>query len=329
MTRYFLGVDAGASKTHALIMTEEGHLVGWGAGGTGNHETYGYDHARDSIGTALRRAADASGIDLSQIDHACFCLAGADVSQDYETIPQQILDPLLGDVPYTLKNDAFGCLRGGTRSPFGVMINCGTGQVAAGRNRAGKEVRIGGYGFEFGDFSGGSVIAQAAVAAVVRADDGRGEATQLTELLLQAAGLDTIPTLIDRTYRDEAYLASLGVPALTFQASAAGDQVARRILLAAADEMAITAAALIQRLGMEQENFDLITAGSVFRGEDPIFLETIVQSIAPVAPGANFCFPMFAPVVGAVLLAGEEAGLTVSDSTYNNLEKTMPEELKT
>ena len=327
MTRYFLGVDAGASKTHALVMTEEGSLLGWGESGTGNHETYGFDHARNSIGTALRMAADASGIDPSQGDYACFCLAGADVSQDYETIPQRILDPLLGNVPYSLKNDAFGCLRGGTRSPYGIMINCGTGQVAVGRDRAGKAIRIGGYGFEFGDYSGGSVIAQAAVAAVVRADDGRGEATQLTEWLLEAANLDTVSALIDRTYRDDAYLASLGVPALTFRASAAGDQVARRIILAAAEEMAVTATALVRRLEMEQEEFDLITAGSVFRGEDPVFLETVIQSIRPIAPRANHCFPLYAPVVGAVLLASEEAGLTVSDSMYSNLEATMPEEL--
>ena len=329
MTRYFLGVDAGATKTHALVMTDEGKLVGWGQSGAGNHETYGFDHARKSIGAAARMAADASGIDASHVDQACFCLAGADVSQDYETIPQQILDPLVGGVSYSLKNDSFGCLRGGTRKPFGIMINCGTGQVAVGRNRGGKEIRIGGYGFEFGDYSGGGAISQAAVAAVVRADDGRGEATRLTELLLQAAGEDAVSALIDRTYRDDAYLASLGIPALTFRASADGDRVARSIILAAAEEMAVTATALIRRLNMEQEEFDLITAGSVFRGEDPVFLETVSESVRAVAPQARFCFPVFAPVVGAVLLAGEEAGLNVSDTMYGNLESTMPQELKT
>ena len=329
MTRYFLGVDAGASKTHALVMTDAGNLVGLGKSGSGNHETYGFDHARESIEAAARRAADASGVDLGSVDRACFCLAGADVSEDYRTIPERILDPLFESVNYSLKNDSFGCLRGGTRNPFGVMINCGTGQVAVGRNRAGKELRIGGYGFEFGDFSGGGVISQAAVAAVVRADDGRGEPTRLTELLLQAANKGTVSAMIDRTYRDDAYLASLGIPALTFRASADGDRVARRIVLAAAKEMAITATALIRRLSMEQEEFDLITAGSVFLGEDPVFLETIRESIVGVAPGARFCFPAYAPVVGAVLLASEEAGFDVSDTMYDNLEATMPQELQT
>jgi N-acetylglucosamine kinase-like BadF-type ATPase len=34
--RYFLGVDAGGTKTHALITDETGQAVGFGAGGPGN-----------------------------------------------------------------------------------------------------------------------------------------------------------------------------------------------------------------------------------------------------------------------------------------------------
>ncbi len=41
MMRYFLGVDVGATKTHALIADEAGAGVGFGAGGPGNHEVVG------------------------------------------------------------------------------------------------------------------------------------------------------------------------------------------------------------------------------------------------------------------------------------------------
>ena len=105
--------------------------------------------------------------------------------------------------------------------------------------------------------------------------------------------------------------------------------MARHIILAAAGEMAVTATALIGRLSMEQDEFDLITAGSVFRGEDPVFLETIRESVRAIAPRANFCIPVYAPVVGAALLAAEEAGLSISDTMYGNLEATMPQELTT
>ena len=35
---YFLGVDAGSSKTHTLVVDEAGHCVGFGKGGGGNHQ---------------------------------------------------------------------------------------------------------------------------------------------------------------------------------------------------------------------------------------------------------------------------------------------------
>ena len=57
MTRYYLGVDIGATKSHGVIADENGRAVGFGAAGPGNHEVVGYDgliaasaHARAGVG---------------------------------------------------------------------------------------------------------------------------------------------------------------------------------------------------------------------------------------------------------------------------------------
>ena len=39
---YFLGIDIGGTKSHALIADETGRAVGFGQGGPGNHEVVGY-----------------------------------------------------------------------------------------------------------------------------------------------------------------------------------------------------------------------------------------------------------------------------------------------
>ena len=39
--RYFLGVDIGATKSHALIVAENGRAVGFGQGGSGYYYHYG------------------------------------------------------------------------------------------------------------------------------------------------------------------------------------------------------------------------------------------------------------------------------------------------
>ena len=41
MTRYFLGIDVGGSKTHALIADEQGRACGFGKAGPGNQRLNG------------------------------------------------------------------------------------------------------------------------------------------------------------------------------------------------------------------------------------------------------------------------------------------------
>ena len=42
MGKFYLGVDVGSSKTHALITDGAGKALGFGEGGAGNHEVVGY-----------------------------------------------------------------------------------------------------------------------------------------------------------------------------------------------------------------------------------------------------------------------------------------------
>src|ERR671926_137105 len=65
----------------------------------------------------------------------------------------------------------------------GVVVIAGTGSVAFGRNEAGEEARAGGWGPIIGDEGSGYFIARAGLAAIMRAHDGRGPATKMTEIL--------------------------------------------------------------------------------------------------------------------------------------------------
>ncbi len=56
MSSFFLGVDIGGTKSHALISDETGHALGFGAYGPGNHEEVGYDGLRQ----ALQSVTDAA-----------------------------------------------------------------------------------------------------------------------------------------------------------------------------------------------------------------------------------------------------------------------------
>ena len=64
--------------------------------------------------------------------------------------------------------------------------------------------------------------------------------------------------------------------------------------------------------------------GSVFKGEGPLLLDTILHRVHRAAPAAILVRPRLEPVVGAVLLGLEAAGIVVDDQLYTMLQETMP-----
>jgi N-acetylglucosamine kinase-like BadF-type ATPase len=56
-----LGVDGGGSKTHAVIVDDQGQLLGFATNGPSNWETAGLRGAQDAIREAAERALSFGG----------------------------------------------------------------------------------------------------------------------------------------------------------------------------------------------------------------------------------------------------------------------------
>ncbi|MEI6291232.1 MAG: BadF/BadG/BcrA/BcrD ATPase family protein, partial [Chloroflexota bacterium] len=54
--RFFLGVDVGGTKTHALICDETGNAAGFGKSGPGNWESVGLDGLYKTLEQAINQA---------------------------------------------------------------------------------------------------------------------------------------------------------------------------------------------------------------------------------------------------------------------------------
>ena len=78
MTRYFLGVDVGSSKTHALIADEHGQVHGFGEAGGGNHETVGYEGLTEALHQATAEALRQANLSSDDIAGAGFGISGYD-----------------------------------------------------------------------------------------------------------------------------------------------------------------------------------------------------------------------------------------------------------
>ena len=104
MGKYYLGVDVGSSKTHALLVDQAGNVAGFGRGGPGNHESVGYDGFMDSVRTAIQECLQNSGLGLDQISGAGFGISGYDWQSEYP-IFMDLLKGLNLSCPYEVVND--------------------------------------------------------------------------------------------------------------------------------------------------------------------------------------------------------------------------------
>lgn len=322
---YYLGVDAGGTKTHCLVGDHEGRVLGFGAAGPGNYEARGVAEARNEIAKAVQTALQAAGITQQQLAGIGMGIAGADVPEDYVMLEREIFTPLFGDIRRVFRNDSMGGLRGGTKAPFGIVIACGTGCVCAGINRQGRETRVGGISEDFGDKVSGSGIGKEGLKAVWRARDGITPPTLLTDLYLERARCKNPDEFFYKVYRRELAPADLEPMApMVFEAAASGDAIAADILEESGKYLGDMVIAVAHQLGMTQDTFDVVMAGSVFKGVSPVLKDAMQTRIHRICPKARLVMPLFEPVVGAYLL-GLELDQPANEAIYTTLNASLAE----
>jgi N-acetylglucosamine kinase-like BadF-type ATPase len=202
-------------------------------------------------------------------------------------------------------NDAELALAAGTPDGVGVGLICGTGAICFGRNAEGQTARADGWGYLLGDDGSGFSIGRDAMRHILRAHDGRGPATALSEAVLGHWSLPDASALLDYVYLQEASPATIAsLAAVVNRAAEAGDGVALEILRDAGSELALTLHAVVRRLGLDANSAatPCALAGSVLTRSSltaRFLLEAAERRGLRLAPVTR----VEEPVLGAVRLA--------------------------
>jgi N-acetylglucosamine kinase-like BadF-type ATPase len=318
-----LGVDAGNSKTLAVLADERGNALGVGLAGSGNHQGRGLDRAIAEITAAAHTAVTGAGKRQEDVDAAFYALAGADLPEDFELLRPALANVGLGR-RWELDNDTMAGLRAGSSALDAVVAILGAGNNAAGTNAAGETIRLPGLGWISGDVGGGSWLAQEAIRLVMRAWDGRGRATALTGAVLNALGKRDAEELMLALYHGEIRAAGLlALTPLVLECASSGDEVAREIVERQAEEVVQTAGALVRRLGLTESSCDVVLAGGVFRDRTGVLVGSIRRLLAARFPKAAVVVPVLEPVLGAVLCGMDLLNLQVDEHVRTRLAESF------
>lgn len=310
---HVLGIDAGGSKTVALLADGEGQIIGDGRAGAANLQTEGELEVEKTLHTVIDRALDGRQSPAA----VCLGIAGVDREDDARII-RGIMRRLGFRSNALIVNDALIALVAGAGASPGVVLISGTGSIAYGVSHHGVAARGGGWGPTLGDEGSGYWIGRRALVAVMRDVDGRGPRTELTARVLEHFGLPRPEALVAEVYHQpqgRRAIAALGM--VVDRARASGDPVATDIMSHAADELALAAASVITRLDMRGEQFPILLAGGMLR-ESAWLASEVRRRLGEVAPRAIVAPLTNEPAIGAVRLAMAEARGGVRVPPYIN-----------
>lgn len=303
---HYIGVDGGASKTAAIVVDEHGTILGSGLAGGSNHLRVGIEEATRNIERAVNKALVEAGIAIRNVEYAYCGIAGS----DHPVHRQKVIDSLQIFFPrgnFIVDTDARIALTGAVGFGAGIVIISGTGSVAFGRNASGEESRAGGWGPTLGDEGSGFWIAREGLSAIVRAHDGRGYATAMTDLLCEEYDMCSPEELPKFVYAATTHVDDIArYGKLVIQAAQMGDDVAREILARAGSELAECVLAIARKLHMADAAVPVAYVGGAFHAGE-LLLSPMRLRLQRDAPGATLIAPLQPPVEGAAMMAKEAA----------------------
>lgn len=307
-------VDGGNSKAEALLVTSEGRLLAAVRSGTVSHQKLGWPGAIAGIDAlaaeTARMAGRATALPLAST--GSYSLAGADIPAEIRHL-RRAIEGLGLTRRVVVRNDTVAALRAGTTRGWGVVLICGHGVNGLAIGPTGRQAGFDALGEISGDWGGGGGLGEAALAAAVRARDGRGPKTVLRRLVPEHFGLRSTGALVRALYRGTIRWPELGdLSPVVFAAAAAGDEVAGGIVDRLAEELAAMAVALLRRTGQTRLDADVVLAGGVLRAGHPRLIDGLAARIAAVAPRARPRILLEPPVLGAALLGLEDHGLSAA-----------------
>jgi N-acetylglucosamine kinase-like BadF-type ATPase len=234
-----IAVDAGATKTRAMAYDLSDGTTVEAVSGSGNQDSVGADRAIENITQAITESVASRPV-------RGVLLAAA--ANDPVAVRAAITDRFSGSGYVEVVNDVIGAWGSSFGGEDGITLISGTGSHAVGVID-GRAIRVGGWGHIFGDEGSAWGLGHAAVSACLYARDGRGPATQLTQLIEETAGGKDISELVPELYASENLKAETAAYAqLVDRAAIDGDAVAVQIITTAGAQLALHISTLAREL---------------------------------------------------------------------------------
>jgi N-acetylglucosamine kinase-like BadF-type ATPase len=310
------GVDGGATHTRAVVTAADGTIIGYGSAGPSNYDNVGVATASANIHDAVLAARrDSASVPLTAI---FLGMAGV-VSASDRAVVKQMAHDLAPAQTIGVDHDIRIALAGGLQGREGVVLIAGTGSSSYGRRADGRHHRTG-WGYLLDDRGSGYFLGLRAMIATVMEADGRGSPTSLGGIVRDRFAFTDVDDILRLLYHDGIPVAEIASLApLVIGAATEGDPVARGILEEGAYELSRMVETVARRLAFASP-CPVTLAGGLVERPGP-YRDLICGAVRQALPGAAIVDPALPPVLGAVLLAMDAAGVPPTEDVLSTLRR--------
>ncbi len=165
---FYLGLDAGGTKTTALL-GDESRILARAVGGSIKPLRVTIEQAQENLCALLAEIGRLSGVDLRQVTASCVGTAGLRLPQTDGWMRKIISHCAGGSIEVC--GDEEIALDAAFPGGAGVLVIAGTGSNILGRTSTGHRLTVGGWGPMLGDQGAGYWIGHQALRAALRAKD--------------------------------------------------------------------------------------------------------------------------------------------------------------
>ena len=318
--KYILGLDQGGSKTHAAISDETGRILGVGKAHGGCHSVNGMEHAADGMLQSAMQACENAGVSISDIDRIGAGLTGVDWDFEGPLLQNKLHD--LFSVPVEkihVVNDCLIALRAASSKPSGCILCVGSAMNCGVRKDASHEY-VYGYYIEDGNQGDGALAARV-IQAVLDSESMLLPATALTNPVLNHVGCSSVDEMLfKRVNKLLPHDKVIRLPEVLEKVILeTADPVAIDVLCTFGRDIARYVTAGLKRFDMQNDAVEIVFSGSVFKCRAKELQDTVRGEILKVAPRAQIIESIYEPIVGAVLLALDDIGVSENPEVLENI----------
>ncbi|MBQ2751344.1 MAG: hypothetical protein IJF25_02095 [Oscillospiraceae bacterium] len=298
--QYYIGIDAGGTKTEAILADQSGHIVRRTVNKGCNPMDIGVAETKSHILTVVKELADTSPETPVSVYGGIAGLDRIDVGMDAflsENLPIPVI---------RTEDDGCNMISGMLGHTDGCGMVCGTGSSLFARIEGKPLVHIGGLGYLIDTGGSGYELAQDGLKQAYRYLDGRGEKTLLAERFADAIGSSMKYAFADIYGGGRPYIASLAH--VVFECAADGDEISLAIL----DKGAFKLAELTHAAAKHFDGrFTVVMNGGIFTAY-PHYAEAVKAKASPRADMIKADVPA---IYGAVVEALWQNGVIADKST--------------